>query len=315
MRQIRELNTKQKQFCDEQVKLATGTYELVDKHVRQLDATLARFESELKDSKVFGGLQSSSPTTFTIPKLDSDGPLTQSLNASVSQPQASTSAARSGAQKQSATSGQKQKSAGASKKDEPASESKLKRKIILGADSTPKGSSNKRKRDDMPKVSMALPISHSMVSNGDPTALHVDSGPAATAASTSGNLSSITGNNAATSRLSVASLVRSIGGACGEVLDMPVDPAEPTYCICHQVSFGEMVACDNPECPVEWFHFACVGLTTNPRGKWFCPLCTRHASKTQKPPKSASAATPSAAAAAASASAAPRSDKKQKKRD
>lgn len=30
-------------------------------------------------------------------------------------------------------------------------------------------------------------------------------------------------------------------------LDMPIDPNEPTYCICHRVSFGEMVGCDNPE--------------------------------------------------------------------
>lgn len=30
-------------------------------------------------------------------------------------------------------------------------------------------------------------------------------------------------------------------------LDLPVDPNEPTYCICDQVSYGEMVACDNPD--------------------------------------------------------------------
>lgn len=36
-------------------------------------------------------------------------------------------------------------------------------------------------------------------------------------------------------------------GSAGDVLDMPVDPNEPTYCICHQVSYGEMIACDNPE--------------------------------------------------------------------
>lgn len=29
-------------------------------------------------------------------------------------------------------------------------------------------------------------------------------------------------------------------------LDLPVDPNEPTYCFCNQVSYGEMVACDNP---------------------------------------------------------------------
>ncbi|KAM4626901.1 inhibitor of growth protein 5-like [Discoglossus pictus] len=56
-----------------------------------------------------------------------------------------------------------------------------------------------------------------------------------------------------------------------DVLDMPVDPNEPTYCLCHQVSYGEMIGCDNPDCPIEWFHFACVDLTTKPKGKWFCP--------------------------------------------
>ncbi|KAL5996695.1 hypothetical protein ACLOJK_007614 [Asimina triloba] len=30
-------------------------------------------------------------------------------------------------------------------------------------------------------------------------------------------------------------------------LDLPVDPNEPTYCFCEQVSYGEMVACDNPD--------------------------------------------------------------------
>ncbi|KAM7251545.1 hypothetical protein ACFE04_023428 [Oxalis oulophora] len=27
--------------------------------------------------------------------------------------------------------------------------------------------------------------------------------------------------------------------------DQPVDPDEPTYCVCHQVSYGDMIACDN----------------------------------------------------------------------
>lgn len=81
-----------------------------------------------------------------------------------------------------------------------------------------------------------------------------------------------------------------------DVLDMPVDPNEPTYCLCHQVSYGEMIGCDNPDvrsnwfrtsfssgsggdqqpdthvfsfqCPIEWFHFACVDLATKPKGKW-----------------------------------------------
>lgn len=27
------------------------------------------------------------------------------------------------------------------------------------------------------------------------------------------------------------------------------------------------------QCPIEWFHFACVGLTSKPKGKWFCKRC------------------------------------------
>jgi len=58
-----------------------------------------------------------------------------------------------------------------------------------------------------------------------------------------------------------------------EVLDMPVDPNEPTYCLCQQVSYGEMIGCDNTDCPIEWFHFGCMDLTTKPKGKWYCPKC------------------------------------------
>lgn len=31
------------------------------------------------------------------------------------------------------------------------------------------------------------------------------------------------------------------------ISEMPVDPNEPVYCFCRQVSYGEMVACDNDE--------------------------------------------------------------------
>lgn len=55
--------------------------------------------------------------------------------------------------------------------------------------------------------------------------------------------------------------------------EAPIDPDEPTYCVCEQVSFGEMICCDNLDCPIEWFHFGCVGLTSKPRGKWYCPNC------------------------------------------
>ena len=32
---------------------------------------------------------------------------------------------------------------------------------------------------------------------------------------------------------------------------MPVDPNEPTYCLCHQVSYGEMIGCDNPDVSIK----------------------------------------------------------------
>ncbi|XP_065176531.1 inhibitor of growth protein 4-like [Sycon ciliatum] len=67
--------------------------------------------------------------------------------------------------------------------------------------------------------------------------------------------------------------------SAAEVLDMPVDPNEPTYCVCHQVSYGEMIGCDNPDCPVEWFHFACVGLSSKPKGKWYCTRCSQDRKK------------------------------------
>jgi len=63
---------------------------------------------------------------------------------------------------------------------------------------------------------------------------------------------------------------------CTEVpiVDMPVDPNEPTYCLCQQVSYGEMIGCDNQDCPIEWFHFGCMGLQSKPKGRWYCPKCT-----------------------------------------
>jgi len=35
----------------------------------------------------------------------------------------------------------------------------------------------------------------------------------------------------------------------------------------------DMVACDDPDCPHEWFHFVCVGLTEEPEGVLFCTQC------------------------------------------
>uniref|UniRef100_A0A8C1UY12 Inhibitor of growth protein n=1 Tax=Cyprinus carpio TaxID=7962 RepID=A0A8C1UY12_CYPCA len=62
--------------------------------------------------------------------------------------------------------------------------------------------------------------------------------------------------------------------------DLPIDPNEPTYCLCEQVSYGGVIGCDNDECTIEWFHFSCVGLHHKPKGKWYCPKCRGDNEKT-----------------------------------
>ncbi|EGO02227.1 hypothetical protein SERLA73DRAFT_178071 [Serpula lacrymans var. lacrymans S7.3] len=47
------------------------------------------------------------------------------------------------------------------------------------------------------------------------------------------------------------------------------------YCFCQKLSYGEMVACDNPTCPYQWFHLPCVGLKPPLPETFFCSECTR----------------------------------------
>lgn len=62
------------------------------------------------------------------------------------------------------------------------------------------------------------------------------------------------------------------------------NPDEPKYCVCNRVSFGEMIACENEACAVEWFHFACVGLSTDAKikGKWYCNACAAERRRLKK---------------------------------
>lgn len=87
-----------------------------------------------------------------------------------------------------------------------------------------------------------------------------------------------------------------------------VDPNEPVYCICRQVSFGEMIGCDGEvcnkyskknffngyllklincllfeqNCPFEWYHIDCVGLSAVPEGRWYCDHCTGMSSQKKR---------------------------------
>ena len=37
-----------------------------------------------------------------------------------------------------------------------------------------------------------------------------------------------------------------------------------------------MIACESETCPVEWFHYECVGLPPGQelKAKWYCPGCS-----------------------------------------
>jgi hypothetical protein len=54
-----------------------------------------------------------------------------------------------------------------------------------------------------------------------------------------------------------------------------IDPNEPVYCVCRQIAHGDMIACDNEDCAIEWFHYQCVNLNPlkKPKNNWLCPSC------------------------------------------
>ncbi|EXJ83642.1 hypothetical protein A1O1_07266 [Capronia coronata CBS 617.96] len=47
------------------------------------------------------------------------------------------------------------------------------------------------------------------------------------------------------------------------------------YCFCNQRSYGEMVACENDDCPYQWFHTGCLNMKKVPDEDedWYCPTC------------------------------------------
>lgn len=48
------------------------------------------------------------------------------------------------------------------------------------------------------------------------------------------------------------------------------------YCYCQGDEYGEMVGCDNDDCPYKWFHLECLHLKSLPKSKeWYCPDCRK----------------------------------------
>lgn len=53
----------------------------------------------------------------------------------------------------------------------------------------------------------------------------------------------------------------------------PVTSQDNAWCLCKGDENGRMIACDNQDCSIEWFHYSCVGIKRRPKGKWYCPDC------------------------------------------
>ena len=70
-----------------------------------------------------------------------------------------------------------------------------------------------------------------------------------------------------------------------DVEEIDKDQADDTYqtrllwCYCRKEESGEMIACDNTECHIQWFHTNCLHITKIPKRKWFCPDCRKKKKK------------------------------------
>ena len=56
---------------------------------------------------------------------------------------------------------------------------------------------------------------------------------------------------------------------------LATESKSPLFCLCRGIEKEPMTACDSPGCPIEWFHFSCVGITEEikPKGEWYCDGC------------------------------------------
>ncbi|UZJ56700.1 hypothetical protein CBS101457_006020 [Exobasidium rhododendri] len=78
--------------------------------------------------------------------------------------------------------------------------------------------------------------------------------------------------------------------ADSQVLPTPTlgeDADERRYCFCNNVSYGDMIGCDDDDCEREWFHLGCVGMLKPPQGTWYCNDCEQKRSSRNSKAKKA----------------------------
>ena len=76
-----------------------------------------------------------------------------------------------------------------------------------------------------------------------------------------------------TSTLTVSSCSGSSPSSSSGCTEEAVTSQDNVWCLCKGDENGRMIACDNQDCSIEWFHYSCVGIKRKPKGKWYCPDC------------------------------------------
>mmetsp|Transcript_13310 Transcript_13310/g.26041 ORF Transcript_13310/g.26041 Transcript_13310/m.26041 type:complete len:230 (+) Transcript_13310:104-793(+) len=56
-----------------------------------------------------------------------------------------------------------------------------------------------------------------------------------------------------------------------DVIEQQHGKDEGSFCTCNgRVRSEQWIGCENPDCPIAWYHLECVGLVEVPEGDWFC---------------------------------------------
>lgn len=253
MLKLTESYKKLIQDGQEKVKLATQTYDIVEKHIRRLDEDLLRFEEE----------------QMTGPKLVSSEP--KIYHREERAPTSSVTVAnrpRRGANNTGEGTPKKRKGEDIIEDSEPAQipYRPARTAISVPASAIP---------IQVPVPVHAVPAVQAAAAVGTlPRKVNAPRTAAPAIESSIPISALIAPENNNPEKIDNQTQMAVDGGSDGVIVETDVDPNEPTYCICDKPSFGEMIACDNDECIKEWFHYECVGLLGPVKGKWFCPDCT-----------------------------------------
>ena len=82
-------------------------------------------------------------------------------------------------------------------------------------------------------------------------------------------------SNIITASANVITASANVITASANVITASANQHMELYCYCRGPGKGSMMACDNSECKIEWFHNKCLKLKSIPRGKWYRTECRR----------------------------------------